>query len=124
MFRRLSLAVLFPLGIVFLSLPDLAGQTPAQKTVLLNVSKGQIPSDTGMDDKTIPEIVDDFKELGGKAARRLHSPKATVLVLNPVRARIGKSSSLCVSMLSTLPKWTLISKWRLFMHARPAIRRV
>ena len=45
------------------------GQTPAQKTILLNVGQGQLPPDTGMDDKTKAEIVDDAKELGGKALK-------------------------------------------------------
>jgi hypothetical protein len=46
---------------------------PAQKAVLLNVSAGQVPSDTGQDDKTKPEIVD-VKELGGKALRVAFAP--------------------------------------------------
>ena len=45
------------------------GQTPSAKTMLLDVSKGQLPSDTGMDDKTHPEIVNEFKELDGKALK-------------------------------------------------------
>jgi hypothetical protein len=44
-------------------------QPPAQKLVLLNVSKGQLPSDTGMDDKTIPVIVEDIAELPGKVMK-------------------------------------------------------
>ncbi len=51
------------------SLPWLVmAQAPTQKATLLNVSKGQVPGDTGMDDKTVPEIVADAKgELtGGK----------------------------------------------------------
>jgi len=38
------------------------------KTVLVNVSEGELPRDTGTDN-TKPEIVDEFKELGGKALK-------------------------------------------------------
>jgi hypothetical protein len=48
-----------------------SGQDSTAKAVLLNVSKGQLPADTGMDDKTKPEIVDDFKELGGGKALKV-----------------------------------------------------
>ena len=44
-------------------------QTPASKAYLLNVSKGQTFTDIGSDDKTKPELVEDFKELGGKALK-------------------------------------------------------
>jgi hypothetical protein len=37
--------------------------------MLLNVSKGNLPTDTGLDDKTRPEIVDNVKEIGGKALK-------------------------------------------------------
>ena len=47
------------------------GQSPAAKTILLNVGKGQLPPDTGQDDKTKPEIVDNFKELGGGKALKV-----------------------------------------------------
>jgi hypothetical protein len=46
---------------------------PQQKAVLLNVSAGQVPGDTGMDDKTKPEIVE-LKELGGKALKVPFAP--------------------------------------------------
>jgi hypothetical protein len=45
------------------------GQDAGQKMFLLEVSKGKLPTDTGMDDKTKPEIVEDFKELGGRAMK-------------------------------------------------------
>src|SRR5207248_402857 len=45
------------------------GQESTQKAILLNVGKGNLPTDTGMDDKTKPEIVDNLKELGGKALK-------------------------------------------------------
>jgi hypothetical protein len=45
------------------------GQSPGPKTLLLDVGKGQLPSDTGQDDKTFPEIVSDIKELGAKALK-------------------------------------------------------
>jgi hypothetical protein len=45
------------------------GQAPGGKVVLLDVGKGQLPPDTGQDDKTKPEIVDGFKGLGGRALK-------------------------------------------------------
>ncbi|OAI52258.1 hypothetical protein AYO44_16655 [Planctomycetaceae bacterium SCGC AG-212-F19] len=45
------------------------GQAPTAKAYLLNVAKGQAFNDIGSDDKTRPEAVDDFKELGGKALK-------------------------------------------------------
>jgi hypothetical protein len=45
------------------------GQAPAQKTYLVNVSKGQTFNDIASDDKTKPELVDDVKELGGKGLK-------------------------------------------------------
>ncbi len=46
-----------------------AGQAPAPKALLLNVSQGQVPSDTGQDDKTHPEIVTNVPGLPGKALK-------------------------------------------------------
>jgi hypothetical protein len=46
----------------------------ASKTVLLNVKAGQVPPDTGLEDKTKPEIVNDVKELGGKALKVAFAP--------------------------------------------------
>jgi hypothetical protein len=45
------------------------GQAPSSKAYLLNVGSGQTFSDIGSDDKTRPELVADFKELGGKALK-------------------------------------------------------
>jgi hypothetical protein len=45
-----------------------AGQ-PADKVLLLRVSEGQIPSDTGQDDKTFPVIVDNVAGIPGKALK-------------------------------------------------------
>jgi hypothetical protein len=45
------------------------GQGPATRAYLLNVGQGQTFSEIGSDDKTRPEVVDDFKELGGKAIK-------------------------------------------------------
>ena len=67
--RRTLIASLMIGGILALGLPPSPGQPPAQKAVLLNVSKGQVPTDTGMDDKTKPEIVENVPELGGMALR-------------------------------------------------------
>jgi hypothetical protein len=44
------------------------------KMVLLNVTAGQVPADTGLEDKTKPEIVNDVKELGGKALKVAFAP--------------------------------------------------
>jgi hypothetical protein len=67
---RPTLAALALLGgAALLAVAPSRGQPPAPKLVLLNVSKGQLPSDTGMDDKTHPEIVDGVKELDGKAMK-------------------------------------------------------
>lgn len=72
-------AIRFPLlllaiGYLAIEVEPTAGQaTPAAKVYLLNVSKGQLPNDTGMDDKTKPEIVDS-KELGGKALKVAFAP--------------------------------------------------
>src|SRR6516164_1639589 len=46
-----------------------SGQALASKAYLLNVSKGQIFNEIGSDDKTRPEVVEDFKGLGGKAIK-------------------------------------------------------
>ncbi len=45
------------------------GQAPASKAYLLNVSQMQTFTDIGSDDKTKPELVEDFKELAGKALK-------------------------------------------------------
>lgn len=50
------------------------GQAPPTKQFLLNVGQGQVPADTGQDDKTRPEIVGDIKELGGKALKVAFAP--------------------------------------------------
>jgi hypothetical protein len=47
------------------------GQGVTRKAILLNVGKGQLPSDTGQDDKTHPEIVNGFAELGGGKALKV-----------------------------------------------------
>lgn len=44
-------------------------QGPASKAYLLNVGKGQTFNSIGSDDRTKPEVVDDFKDLGGKAIK-------------------------------------------------------
>ena len=44
-------------------------QTPASKAYLLNVSEGQTFTAIGSEDKTKPELIDDFTELGGKALK-------------------------------------------------------
>jgi hypothetical protein len=69
MLRRSTLMVFLAIMCVFLANTLAAGQAPAAKAYLLNVSKGQLPSDTGMGDKTLPVIVEDFKELDGKAVK-------------------------------------------------------
>jgi hypothetical protein len=75
MMTRRSALVLTVLGscLALGAAPSL-GQDPAQKLILLNVGKGQLPPDTGQDDKTHPEIVPDVKELGGKALKVAFAP--------------------------------------------------
>jgi hypothetical protein len=46
-----------------------APQMTAGRAYLLNVGKGQSFNDFGADDKTRPELVEDFKDLGGKALK-------------------------------------------------------
>ncbi len=53
------------------TLASFSADAPPEKTYLLNVGKGQVPSDTGMDDKTKPEIVEEHKELGGGKALKV-----------------------------------------------------
>jgi hypothetical protein len=67
--HRIPPAALVIGGCLALGLPSSPGQAPAEKLMLLNVSKGQLPSDTGMDDKTTPETVANMPELGGKAMK-------------------------------------------------------
>jgi hypothetical protein len=58
-------------GCLALGLALAVGQESSSKAILLNVSKGNLPTDTGMDDKTKPEIVENFKELGGRKALKV-----------------------------------------------------
>src|SRR5262245_42692305 len=69
----LRFPALVALGCLVLGLAASSGQAPAAKVFLLEVSKGQLPTDTGMDDKTVPETVDS-KELGGKAMKVAFAP--------------------------------------------------
>src|SRR5437868_3599767 len=72
---KLHLPLLGSLTIACLTLAVAAPpDTASEKTFLLNVGKGQVPSDTGQDDKTKPEIVENFKELGGKALKVAFNP--------------------------------------------------
>ena len=67
------LASTFLAAAVFLSAPP-AQEKPPPKSYLLNVGQGQVPPDTGMDDKTRMEIVDNVPELGGKALKVPFAP--------------------------------------------------
>ena len=52
----LSLAAGFAaLGLTAVVTQPAVGQAPVQKEILLNVSQGQIPGDTGLDNKTVME---------------------------------------------------------------------
>jgi hypothetical protein len=81
--RRLSTFVWT--GCVFLTFGMIHAQAPGQKAILLNVSKGQLPGDTGMDDKTFPEIVADVKQelTGGKML------KAPLIYFSDIRLEGG-----------------------------------
>jgi hypothetical protein len=70
---RFSLLLVAVGGLVMASASS-PGQGPTPKLILLNVGKGQVPADTGQDDKTKPEIVNDFKDLGGKALKVAFAP--------------------------------------------------
>lgn len=63
--------LLLVVGCLALSGDPSVGQAPAPKAILLNVGKGQLPTDTGLDDKTTPEIVESFKDLGGGKALKI-----------------------------------------------------
>jgi hypothetical protein len=67
--RFRSSLVLLAAGTLIVATTSTPGQSPATKGYLLNVSKGQNFSDIGLEDKTRPELVEDFKELGGKAIK-------------------------------------------------------
>ena len=63
-------------GCALLPFADASGQAQGPKAVLLNVSKGQLPGDTGQDGKTFPEIVTDAKNelTGGKMLKIAFAP--------------------------------------------------
>jgi hypothetical protein len=65
---RTLLALLTAAGLI-VATASTPGKTPASKAYLLNVSNGQTFSAIGSDDKTRPELVEDFQELGGKALK-------------------------------------------------------
>src|SRR5262249_33485221 len=74
-FRILFLLLAVTLAAVLVT--SSPGQAPPTRTYLLNVGKGQIFNDTGMDDKTKRELVES-KELGGKAVKVFFSPADSV----------------------------------------------
>jgi hypothetical protein len=74
MTRRWALLTAVLGGGLALGISASPGQAPAGKAVLLDVSKGQLPPDTGQDDKTKPEIVTNVPELGGKALKVPFAP--------------------------------------------------
>jgi hypothetical protein len=45
------------------------GEATASRAYLFNVNQGQTFTEIGSDDKTKPELVENFKELGGKAMK-------------------------------------------------------
>jgi hypothetical protein len=65
---RTSLILLIAAGLIVTGLST-PGQPPASRAYLLNLAKGQTFTEIGSDDKTRPEVVADFKELGGKALK-------------------------------------------------------
>src|SRR5436190_3639896 len=68
---RLALPLLLACGLA-------AAQDAPSKTVLLDVQAGQVPPDTGLDDKTKPEIVEGVKGLPGKALKVAFAPGDSV----------------------------------------------
>jgi hypothetical protein len=67
--RRAAGAAFLAAACLALAFQPSAGQAPNQKLILLNVSKAQLPPDTGMDDKTHPEVVENIAELPGKVLK-------------------------------------------------------
>jgi hypothetical protein len=65
---RMLLMLLLAAGLV-VATASTPGQAPASRAYLLNVGKGQTFNEIGSDDKTRPEVVEDFKGLGGKAIK-------------------------------------------------------
>ena len=65
---RTPLLLLAAAGII-VATASAPGQAPASKAYLLNVSQMQTFTDIGSDDKTKPELVEDFKELAGNALK-------------------------------------------------------
>jgi hypothetical protein len=63
--------------VLALAAAPLVAQEPP-KTVLLNVQAGQVPPDTGMETKTKPEIVENVKDLPGKALKVAFAPGDSV----------------------------------------------
>src|SRR4051812_5184698 len=74
MTRRWTLLAALVGGCLALGVAATPGQAPANKAILLNVGQGQLPPDTGQDDKTKPEIVANVPELGGKAMKVAFAP--------------------------------------------------
>jgi hypothetical protein len=68
---RIPLVLLAAAGLI-VATTTAPGQAPAQKAYLLNVAKGNMFTDIGSDDKTVPEAVED-KELGGKGIKVVFS---------------------------------------------------
>ncbi len=65
--RTLSV-LLAALGCLAVGWPS-AGAEEGSKAVLLNVANEQLPNDIGSDDKTVPVIVDNIKEMPGKVLK-------------------------------------------------------
>ncbi len=78
MTRPRTLLLLLALGGSAAGVLSTRAQPPAQKAYLLNVGKGQTFTDVGSDDKTTPEPVGHFKELGAKALKVAFSPGDSV----------------------------------------------
>ncbi|MGE3806811.1 MAG: hypothetical protein AB7K24_19255, partial [Gemmataceae bacterium] len=83
MCHRIVCVALGLLAVVFATL----GQAPDEKVYLLHVSAGQLPADTGLDDKTTPVIVDDYQPLLGKALKVPFAPG------DSFGARLSKTSN-------------------------------
>jgi len=65
---RTPLMLLAAAGLI-VAMASAPGQAPASKAYLLNLTKMHTFTDIGSDDKTKPELVADFKELGGNALK-------------------------------------------------------
>ena len=97
---RISLILVMAAAGLIVATASTPGQAPAFKAYLLHVNKGQTFNEIGSDDKTRPELVETFKELGGNAFKVVFF-KGDSVGDHVARSRTGSPSRLCASTSST-----------------------